>query len=39
LGGGGHNRAAGCTFDGSVEDAKATILKAVEQAVPRIITG
>jgi nanoRNase/pAp phosphatase (c-di-AMP/oligoRNAs hydrolase) len=39
LGGGGHNRAAGCTFDGPAEEAKAAILKAVEQAVPRIITG
>ena len=39
LGGGGHNRAAGCAYDGSIEDAKAAILKAVEQAVPRIITG
>ena len=39
LGGGGHNRAAGCAFDGSVEEAKAAVLKAVEQAVPRIVTG
>ena len=39
LGGGGHNRAAGCAVDGTLEKAKAAILQAVEQAVPRITTG
>lgn len=39
LGGGGHNRAAGCAFDGSADEAETAILQAVEQAVPRIITG
>ena len=37
--GGGHNRAAGCAVDGSWEEARTAILQAVEQAVPRIITG
>lgn len=39
LGGGGHNRAAGCTVDGPLEQAKAAVLKAAEQALPRLITG
>lgn len=39
LGGGGHNRAAGCAVDGTLEEAKAAIIQAVEQAVPRITTG
>ncbi len=39
LGGGGHNRAAGCTVEGTVEEAQSAILQAVEQAVPRIING
>lgn len=39
LGGGGHNRAAGCAVDGSLQTATDAILRAVEQAVPRIITG
>ncbi len=39
LGGGGHNRAAGCAVDGTLEEAKAAIIRAVEQAVPRITTG
>ena len=37
LGGGGHVRAAGCSVDGTLEEAKATILAATEQAVPRIV--
>ena len=39
LGGGGHNRAAGCAVDGSLQTATNAILHAVEQAVPRIVTG
>ncbi len=39
LGGGGHDRAAGCTVEGTAEEAKAVILQAVEQTVPRIVTG
>jgi len=39
LGGGGHNRAAGCTIEGTLTEAKAAVLAAVEQAIPRIITG
>jgi len=39
LGGGGHNRAAGCAINGSREEAKAAILRAAEQAIPRLITG
>ena len=39
LGGGGHNRAAGCAPEGSLDEAKCAVLQAVEQAVPRIITG
>lgn len=39
LGGGGHERAAGCTTVGALEDATVAILAAVEQVVPRIITG
>ena len=39
LGGGGHDRAAGCTVNGKLEDATAAILAAVEQTVARITTG
>lgn len=39
LGGGGHVRAAGCAVDGTMEEAKAAILAATEQAIPRIVTG
>ena len=39
LGGGGHVRAAGCNVDGTLEEAKAAILAATEEALPRIITG
>ena len=39
LGGGGHLRAAGCTVEGTLEQAKSAILAAIEQALPRIITG
>ncbi len=39
LGGGGHERAAGCTVDGKREDVTATVLEAVEQVVARITTG
>ncbi len=38
LGGGGHNRAAGCAVEGTLEEAKTAILKAVEQALPQLIT-
>ncbi len=36
LGGGGHVRAAGCNVDGTLEEAKAAILAATEQAIPCI---
>lgn len=36
LGGGGHDRAAGCTIEGTLEEAKAAVLKAAEQALPRL---
>lgn len=39
LGGGGHLRAAGCTVEGTLEEAKTALLAAIEQAIPRIITG
>ncbi len=39
LGGGGHNRAAGCAVDGTWETARNAILDAVERAVPNITTG
>ena len=39
LGGGGHLRAAGCTIEGTLEEAKAAMLSAIEQAIPRIVTG
>ncbi len=39
LGGGGHNRAAGCAVNGTWEEARNAILDAVERAVPRITTG
>ena len=38
LGGGGHVRAAGCSVDGTLEEAKAAILAATEQSIPRIVT-
>jgi phosphoesterase RecJ-like protein len=37
LGGGGHDRAAGCTIEGTLEEAKAAVLKAAEQALPRLL--
>ena len=39
LGGGGHIRAAGCAVDGTIEEAKAAVLAATEQAIPSIVTG
>lgn len=36
LGGGGHIRAAGCSVDGTLEEAKAAILAATERAIPCI---
>ena len=36
LGGGGHIRAAGCSVDGTLEEAKAAILDATERAIPCI---
>lgn len=39
LGGGGHIHAAGCTVEGTLEEATAAILAAIEQAIPRIVTG
>ena len=36
LGGGGHIRAAGCTVEGSLEQAKTAILAATKEAIPRI---
>ncbi len=39
LGGGGHNRAAGCTIEGTREEARKAVLQAAEQALPRLITG
>ncbi len=39
LGGGGHDRAAGCTVNGKREDVTVTILQAIEQVVARITTG
>ncbi len=39
LGGGGHVRAAGCAVDGTLAEAKAAILAATEQAIPRLVTG
>ncbi len=36
LGGGGHVRAAGCTLEGTAEEAIPAILAAVQQAVPAI---
>ena len=38
LGGGGHDRAAGCAVNGTREEATAAILQAVEQVVARITT-
>ena len=37
LGGGGHVRAAGCAVDGTLEEAKAAILAATEEAIPCIL--
>lgn len=34
LGGGGHNRAAGCTIEGDRDAARRAVLQAVEQAIP-----
>jgi phosphoesterase RecJ-like protein len=39
LGGGGHSNAAGCTFEGTLSEAKSAVLAAIEQAIPRIVTG
>ena len=39
LGGGGHIRAAGCAVEGTLEVAKAAILRATEQAIPAIVNG
>lgn len=39
LGGGGHIRAAGCTVEGTLAEAKAAILAATEEAIPRIVTS
>lgn len=39
LGGGGHLHAAGCTFEGGLAEAKAAVLAATEQAIPRIVTN
>lgn len=36
LGGGGHNRAAGCSLSGTAEEAIARLLAAVKETVPRI---
>jgi phosphoesterase RecJ-like protein len=33
LGGGGHAKAAGCTFKGDIEAAKAAVIAAVEKAL------
>ena len=38
LGGGGHNRAAGCTIEGDRETARNAVLQAVEQAIPCLLT-
>lgn len=38
LGGGGHVHAAGCTIEGTLEEAKGAILAAIEEAIPRICT-
>ena len=34
LGGGGHNRAAGCTIEGTRDAARDAVLRAIEQAIP-----
>lgn len=39
LDGGGHLHAAGCTFEGNLAEAKAAILTAIEQVIPRIKTN
>ena len=36
LGGGGHVRAAGCTVEGNLLDAKNAVMAAIEQAIPHI---
>ena len=36
LGGGGHNRAAGCSLAGTAEEAVARLLAAVKETVPEI---
>jgi len=35
LGGGGHNRAAGCTIEGTRQEARDAVLRAVAQAIPQ----
>ena len=37
LGGGGHLHAAGCTFEGTLAQAKAAVIAATEQVIPRIL--
>ena len=37
LGGGGHNRAAGCAIDGDYTTARTAVLQAVEQALPQLL--
>ena len=37
LGGGGHNRAAGCIIDGDRQTVRNTVLHAVEKAIPRLL--
>ncbi|MBQ7088936.1 MAG: DHH family phosphoesterase [Clostridia bacterium] len=39
LGGGGHLHAAGCTFEGTLTEAKAAVVAAIEQVIPRITVG
>ncbi len=36
LGGGGHQRAAGCTLEMPLEQAEETVLEAVKKTVPRM---
>ena len=37
LGGGGHNRAAGCIIEGDLATARSAVLQAVEQAIPSLL--
>ena len=39
LGGGGHKAAAGCTVEGTLNEAKATILSAIKEALEEIDAG